>query len=277
MLTTTYDHGDDTPALDLTPRQLRAALADRGGALWVDVRAPSDADATVLATSLRLSAALVDWLCHGAARPSPGPADGWTAATVADAAGELDVVLAGNLIVTRDRGSRGPAAHLAEADLGRASLRGGADALAAALARAAAADLDDASDAWVGRLAQARLDAARRPRDVGRAVHAVQRGVGALAESVAASQAAAQALRGAARDAARAELDAALAMLASTAAELQAVADQARSAAPSPELVALVAIARDVAILRRLALAWTVVLGLVLGFLVAQWIRWGPF
>lgn len=275
MLTTTYDHGDDTPATDLTARQLRAALADRGGALWADLRTPTDADAAVLAGALRLPPPAVAWLCHGAARPEPAAGDALTLVSLADAAGELDVVLGPNLVVTRDRGSRGPARHLSDGAAARASLRAGADGLAAALARAAADDLDDAGDALAGSLAQARTDAARRPGEVGRAVHGVQRRAAALAEAIAGSQAAAQALRGAAaHDAARAALDGALAALAATAADVQVVAEQARSAAPSPELIALAAVARDVATLRRLAIAWTVVgLGVAIAAVVTAWLQ----
>lgn len=275
MLTTTYDHGDESPATDLTARQLRAALADRGGALWADLRAPTDADAALLSGALRLPPPAVAWLCHGAARPEPAAGDALTLVSLADAAGELDVVLGPNVVVTRDRGSRGPARHLADAAAARASLRAGADGLAAALARAAADDLDGAGDALAGSLAQARTDAARRPGELGRAVHAVQRRAAALAEAIAASQSAVQGLRAAAgHDGARATFDGALTALAATAADVQAVAEQARSAAPSPELIALATLARDVATLRRLAVAWTVVgLGIAIGAVVAAWIR----
>ncbi|MBK6769582.1 MAG: hypothetical protein IPG72_11360 [Ardenticatenales bacterium] len=273
MILSTYDYGDETPATQLTPRQLRAALADRGGTLWVDVRAPTDADAAVLATSLRLPPPVVAWLCHAAPRPDVPPADNVTVATLVDVGGELDIVLGPNLVVTRDRGSRSHAEHLAPAGAAP-PLQSGADGLAAHLVRLGAANLEAASATLSGTVAAALTDAARRPGEAGTALHTVQRRAAALADAVAADQAAAHTLRaaGQVRDAARTALDGVLVELADTASDVQAAVDRVRSAAPSAELLALAAIARDIAFIKwamiiRFVLRIVVIIGLVGWFL----------
>lgn len=45
MIRSFYHHGAEQPATDLTPEQMRAALADAGGVLWVDLQDPSPAEA----------------------------------------------------------------------------------------------------------------------------------------------------------------------------------------------------------------------------------------
>jgi magnesium transporter len=45
MIRSFYHHGAEQPATDLTPEQMRAALADAGGVLWVDLQAPSPTEA----------------------------------------------------------------------------------------------------------------------------------------------------------------------------------------------------------------------------------------
>lgn len=276
MLHTLYDHGDESPATNLTPRQLRAALADRGGALWVDARTPTDADAGVLTSSLRLPPSVVAWLCHAAPRPDLPPADGLSSATLADAAGEIDIVLGPNLLVTRDRGSRAYAAHFTPPAVHAIPLGIGADGLAAHLVARVADDLAAAAAALGGSVAQAMTAAARRPGEAGAAIHAAQRRAASLAESIAAAQAAAQALRAAphVRDGARSTLDGALTALADAATDAQAVAEQARSAAPGPELVALAAIARDVAFIKW-AMIFRFVLHIVLLVALVAWLMNG--
>lgn len=264
MILSTYDYGDETPATQLTPRQLRAALADRGGTLWVDVRAPTDADAAILATSLRLPPSVVAWLCHAAPRPDVPPADNLTVVTLADTDGELDVVLGPNLVVTRDRGSRSHAERLAPPSAAP-PLQSGADGLAVHLVRLSAASLEAASATLSGTVAAALTDAARRPGEAGTALHTVQRRAAALADAVAADQAAAHTLRaaGQVRDAARSDLDGALADLANTASDVQAAVERVRSAAPSAELLALAGIARDIAFIK-----WAMILRFVLRIVV---------
>lgn len=42
MIHVLYDHGDERPATDLTPAQVRAARLDAAGLLWIDLEAPSE-------------------------------------------------------------------------------------------------------------------------------------------------------------------------------------------------------------------------------------------
>ncbi|MEO8082830.1 MAG: hypothetical protein ABI780_03345 [Ardenticatenales bacterium] len=266
MLHTRYDFGDESPATDLTHRQLRAALADRGGALWVDARAPTDADAAVLANSLRLPPPVVAWLCHAAPRPELPPADALTCLTLADGSGEIDIALGPNLVVMHDRGSHAYGAHLTPPAVHTIPLGIGADGLVAHVVARIASDLDAAVATLGGSVAQAITDAARRPGEAGTALHAVQRRTTGLAETIAADQAAAQTLRAAAQvhDGARAVIDTALGVLAEAAADAQAVAEQARTATPGPEVLALAAIARDVAVIK-----WLLIVGMAIIALLA--------
>jgi magnesium transporter len=163
VIHTAYDHGDDQPATDLTPAQLRGAVADPAGIVWVDIEAaPKDVALEVLDGVFHFHPLTIDDCLGDEQRPKIDDFDDYvfviTHAATRDDAGvpqretsEFDLFLGPNYVVTF-HSQPVPAAtalhELAQRDI--RVLNRGADRLAAEILAALAADfltvLDGADD-----------------------------------------------------------------------------------------------------------------------------------
>gem|GEM_PF-5705750 len=177
MIATAYDHGDDKPSVGLTLDQMRAALLDPAGTLWIDLRSPTTDEWNAVMTGVLgltaqqaevLGGGLVDNRTEsdsGAAEPQHSPVrSNWVGlsggevagrealrialpdgdADHAATAGELALLLGPNHLVTWHAGAPCVIEELERAATSTECLRRGADyvvirCIAAALDRHAAA------------------------------------------------------------------------------------------------------------------------------------------